>query len=105
MQNGLKFSLTAGELVAYLSGEIDHHVAKGVRDEIDTQLFASRPKVLILDFSGVRFMDSSGIALIMGRAEICGEMGCRVKITGLSRGLLKLAMLSGIQKIKNLTIE
>ena len=105
MQNGLKFSVGSGELVAHLSGEIDHHVAKGVREEIDARLFAARPGVLILDFSAVRFMDSSGIALIMGRAEISGEMGCRVKITGLSRGLLKLVMLSGIPKIKNLTIE
>ena len=105
MQNGLKFLVAEGELVACLSGEIDHHVAREVREGIDARLFAARPGVLTLDFSGVHFMDSSGIALILGRAEICGEIGCRVKITGLSRGLLKLVMLSGIPKIKNLTIE
>ena len=105
MQNKLNFLTCGEELVISLSGEIDHHVAKGMREEIDTQLFTSRPGVLTLDFSGVRFMDSSGIALIIGRADISKELGCRVKITGLSPTILKLLRLSGVQKIENLTIE
>ena len=48
---------SAGEvLVAYLSGEIDHHTAQMLR-----------PRVLVLDFGGVSFMDSSGVGLILGR--------------------------------------
>ncbi|MBO7304276.1 MAG: anti-sigma factor antagonist [Clostridia bacterium] len=105
MQYKLNFSFDGESLTASLAGEIDHHAARGLRGEIDTRLFASRPRELVLDFSGVRFMDSSGIALIIGRADVSREMGCRVKITGLSRGLLKLMQLSGIQRIENLTIE
>lgn len=105
MQNKLNFSSRGDALVVSLAGEIDHHAARGLRGEIDTQLFASRPRELVLDFSGVRFMDSSGVALVIGRADVSRNVGCRVKITGLSRGLLKLMKLSGIQKIENLTIE
>ena len=54
-------------VTARLSGEIDHHIAPAIRGEIDAKCESRRPKRLILDFSGVGFMDSSGIGLIMGR--------------------------------------
>ena len=49
-------------------------------------------------------MDSSGIGFILGRAELCGEIGCRIKLKGLSDTLMKLVRISGIEKIKNLSI-
>ena len=56
-------------LVAYLSGEIDHHSAQMLRQQIDAEISARMPARLILDFGGVTFMDSSGIGLILGRAR------------------------------------
>ena len=88
-----------------LPKEIDHHVAKPIREEIDGRVFMSSPKVVILDFSEVSFMDSSGIGLILGRAALCGEIGGRLNVRGLSRTLMKLVRLSGIEKIKNLSIS
>ena len=52
-------------LVAAITCEIDHYSAKRIRERVDPALFRYRPKVLVLDFSEVRFMDSSGIALIL----------------------------------------
>ena len=54
-------------LIAILSGEIDHHCAQPMRAEIDAKIDDLQPSVLVLDFAGVTFMDSSGIGLIMGR--------------------------------------
>ncbi len=105
MQNAVKFLEDGRILTASLSGEIDHHTAKLQREQIDAMLFKRRPEILILDFSGVKFMDSSGIGLIIGRAEICDGIGCRVEITGLSEMLGKLVRLSGIEKIKGLTVR
>ena len=104
MQNAVKFSESGRILTARLSGEIDHHVAKGQREEIDNMLFRARPETLRLDFSEVRFMDSSGIGLIRGRADVCEGIGCRIEVTGLSGSLKKLVRLSGIEKIKCLTV-
>lgn len=56
-------------LLAFLSGEIDHHTAQRMRLEIDTQVQSMMPQVLTMDFTGVGFMDSSGIGLILGRAR------------------------------------
>ena len=52
-------------LIAILSGEIDHHCAQPMRAEIDAKIDDLQPSVLVLDFAGVTFMDSSGIAVVL----------------------------------------
>ena len=65
--------VTNEEITAYLSGEIDHHSAVELRRRIDESVLSGTPERLILDFSGVTFMDSSGIGLIMGRWRLMQE--------------------------------
>ena len=55
-------------LLLELSGEIDHHSARNAMREMELAVDAALPKKLVLDMTGVTFMDSSGIALIL-RAE------------------------------------
>ena len=105
MEKGVKFSEAGKILIASLSGEIDHHAAKGDREAIDEMLFYKRPSVLVLDFSGVKFMDSSGIGLIIGRAEVAAGLGAEIHISGLSAAQRKLIRLSGVEKVKNIRIE
>ncbi len=93
-----------GKLIAEIKCELDHHSAKRIRERIDPAVFRYRPKVLVLDFSAVRFMDSSGIGLIIGRTEIASALGAAVKLTGLSDTLMKLVRLSGIEKISGLAL-
>lgn len=104
MQEVVKISESGDTLYAHLTCEIDHHTARVIREKIDKKLFEMRPKTLVLDFSGVRFMDSSGVGLIIGRSTVCDSMNACVKLNGLSGLLLKLVRLSGVEKIKNLSI-
>ena len=53
------------ELLLEFSGEMDHHGARNALKEVEMAIDAALPKKLVLDFSGVTFMDSSGIALIL----------------------------------------
>ena len=92
-------------LVARLGGEIDHHTAAPLREAIDSELYLRHPKELVLDFTIVRFMDSSAIALIIGRAELARSVGCHVRVTGLSRSQEKIVRLSGIERIEGITVE
>ena len=92
-------------LVAAITREIDHYSAKRIRERVDPALFRYRPKVLVLDFSEVRFMDSSGIGLIIGRSEVASALGIEVRLKGLSDRLLKLIRLSGLEKISGLLVE
>lgn len=64
-----------GTLAAYLTGEIDHHAAQALRREIDAQIDARMPELLTMDFSGVTFMDSSGVGLILGRGRQMSGLG------------------------------
>ena len=98
------FSLDGGILRAEIFCEIDHHVAKRIRERIDERLFLDRPTLLILDFSAVRFMDSSGIALIFGRVENAKGVGATVRIEGLSPQLTKLLRLSGAERVLGLSV-
>lgn len=103
-RENITFVKRDGTLVACLSCEIDHHTARHLRQRIDSELFLNRPKHLVMDFSGVKFMDSSGIALILGRVETAAEVGCAVNLRGLTPTLYKLVRLSGLERVKNLSI-
>ena len=53
------------KLLLELSGEIDHHGARDALRELELAVDAALPARLVLDMTGVTFMDSSGIALIL----------------------------------------
>ncbi len=57
----------AGErtLLLSFSGEMDHHGVRDALRRVELAMDAALPKTLTIDFSGVTFMDSSGIALIL----------------------------------------
>ena len=48
-----------------LAGELDHHGAKGLLQSLEREIERTLPMVLVLDLSGVTFMDSSGIAVVL----------------------------------------
>ena len=90
---------TADTLTARLDGEIDHHTAKGLREKIDFEIENSSPKTLILDFSDVTFMDSSGIGLIMGRYKLMKASGGEVIIKNPSPNTLRVLKLAGMDRL------
>lgn len=86
-------------LVARLSGEIDHHTARDIRMEIDDAISRAVPQRLVMDFTGVTFMDSSGIGLVMGRYNQISVYGGRVIIAGLGSQQKKVMRLAGLDRL------
>ncbi len=105
MKDDVMFSQNSRALVAAIKCEIDHHTARRIREKIDERLFSDRPETLVLDFSAVGFMDSSGLGLILGRCERAESIGAQVCLSGLSDALYKLVRLCGIERIKNLYVR
>ena len=99
-----KMTLERGTLTVHLDCEIDHHTAQFIREEVDGRLENGKISRLILDFSRVGFMDSSGIGLIIGRASKAESIGATVEVRGLLPGLRKIVRLSGISKLQNLIL-
>lgn len=86
-------------LLASLSGEIDHHTAKAVREAIDDAIGRFAPKKLVLDFRDVSFMDSSGIGLVMGRYKLMRENDGSLSVANLTGQQKKVMKLAGLDKL------
>lgn len=83
----------------YLAGELDHHRAAPLRERVDNVIQERRPQTLVLDFSGVGFMDSSGIGFVMGRYRLMQSIGGRLLIRGASPRMEKVMRLAGLERL------
>ncbi len=90
------------KVIALLSGEIDHHNAKSLRQDIDFSLRENQPEELIMDFSEVGFMDSSGIGLVMGRYKLMQEIGGNLVVRNPPPHIKKVMRLSGIDLLASI---
>lgn len=84
-------------LTAYIDGEIDHDSAAKLRAKIDGAAQSLKPKLLCLDFSGVSFMDSSGVGLVMGRYRQMKLLGGALQVTNVSDSMYRIFAMSGLE--------
>ena len=99
----IKILTTGGVTLAELSGDLDHHTARLMRTDIDRELAEKRPRRLVIDFSSVTFMDSSGIGLIMGRYRIMNEQGGEVIVARPPAYIKKVLRLAGVDRLAPIT--
>lgn len=90
-------------LVVKIHGELDHHVADSVRENVDRELGRTGAINVAFDFGSVTFMDSSGIGVIMGRYKVAKALGGKVIIYGASDSIRRIITMSGIDDIVVLT--
>lgn len=95
----VEINVTGEVVTAYLRGEIDHHTAREMRETIDGAIELNMPTLLVLDFGGVSFMDSSGIGLVMGRYRNLIKSGAELHITGAAPNIYKVMKLAGLEKL------
>lgn len=86
-------------LTANLFGEVDHHGAKTIMEELDRQIDFALPKQLTLDLSGVTFMDSSGIAVLLRAWRRVGELAGSMRVTGVPDQPAKVLRAAGIDRL------
>ena len=91
--------LQDGRLTVSLTGEIDHHCAKQYIGAVTAKLEAYTPKVCVLDFQDVTFMDSSGIAVVINALRQMRAIGGQLMLAGLREQPLKVFRTSGIDKL------
>ena len=88
-----------GRLTVVLQGEIDHHCAKEYIQNIIAKIEAYTPKVCILDFQEVTFMDSSGIAIVINALRNMTRIDGKLILSGLNNQPMKVFRTSGIDKL------
>ena len=97
--NSLKFDFNNGVLRVAIVGEINHHNAVFVRQEIDEKIQELNSKNLVLDLADAPFIDSSGLGLIMGRYQRMQELGGILTVANPSAEHKKLFKLAGLNKL------
>lgn len=88
-----------GRLTIYLYGELDHHAARGTMKAISDLMDMELPRETVLDFGGLTFMDSSGIALLLKVSRIAKAQMGRVWVEHPSRQVMRVLTASGIERI------
>ena len=69
-------------LLLEISGELDHHGARNALREVEQAIDAALPKKLVMDLSGVTFMDSSGLAVVLHLYRTCARSGREFAVRG-----------------------
>mgnify|MGYP004516209169 FL=1 len=92
-------AFAAGRLTIYLAGELDHHEARSAIRSIEELLDEYLPRDCVLDMSGLSFMDSSGIALIIRMSRRMKTLGGRAWIENPAKQPLRVIDASGIDRL------
>ncbi|MBQ9801696.1 MAG: STAS domain-containing protein [Clostridia bacterium] len=85
-------------LVVRLFGEIDHHGAVTLREDLDRLILKERPRRLVLDLSLIEFMDSAGLGLLMGRYRLMQDIGGVMVLSRPNQRIMKILRLSGMER-------
>lgn len=91
--------LENAQLTIALTGEIDHHKAKAYIQAVASKIEAYNPKICILDFKEVTFVDSSGIAVVINALRNMTRIGGKLILAELGPQPMKVFRTSGIDKL------
>ena len=78
---------------------MDHHVVEKIRKRTDYEIQRLITKEVIFDFTKVKFMDSAGIGLVLGRYKQVASLGGEMKIVNPNERIKKILEMSGVMKV------
>ena len=91
--------LKRGVLIVRVEGELDMHVADKFRQIVDNALETSGVKHILFNLEAVKFIDSSGLGVILGRYKKINTAGGKVLIAHIQPQVIQIFELSGLLKI------
>jgi stage II sporulation protein AA (anti-sigma F factor antagonist) len=95
----VKWELRGSRLFLYLSGELDHHAAHRTIAEVSAALDEHMPLHCVLDLSGLTFMDSSGIAVVLGTYRRLKSYGGELAVAHVPGFAAKVLTMAGVDRI------
>ena len=94
----MKYKYEEGNLNISLEEELDMKSCKMLRSLIDGYIMRYQPNEFVIDLSNVKFMDSSGIGLLMGRYNLIKLMNSNMTIVNPSNSIKKILEISNINR-------
>lgn len=98
----MKYKAENRQLTIQLSGELDHHAAKGLMDTIDRCMEQNLPAKTILDMGELTFMDSSGIAVVLRAKRRMEALGGNLYVVNIPRQAARVLETAGLGRYVNL---
>lgn len=89
----------AGDVVIFMDGELDESVAREIRDEMDYIIDHNQFNNIVVDFSKLHFMDSTGIGVLLGRFKKLRAQGKDLLIRNPNKQIDKILAASGMYKV------
>ena len=100
-------------LMAQVAGELDHHGARSVMEELDRridqarprelkldrQIDAALPRSLVLDLGGLAFTDSSGIAVLLRTYRRMAQSQGSMRVVNTPAQAGKVFKAAGLERI------
>jgi anti-sigma B factor antagonist len=84
-----------GETSVVLTGELDMASSPDLADVLET-LVASGPAELVIDLSGLSFIDSSGLAVLVATQNALAEKGRHLSVHSARRHALRVFEIAGL---------
>ena len=82
-----------------LPEELDHNNATDIRDTADKYIYSCEVKNVEFDFSKTKFMDSSGIGMVLGRYRLIKPIGGKIAMKGVKGKVERIIRISGLYKL------
>jgi stage II sporulation protein AA (anti-sigma F factor antagonist) len=97
----MKFNYNETSRILNISfeGEIDHHSCGEIAVFADDVIKKYLPQKVIFDFENVKFMDSAGIGMILGRYKQLIRFGGKAEIININSDIKRIFNMVGIFKI------
>ena len=95
----IQTAYASGRLTIYLAGELDHHAARETMRSIAELLDEYLPRECALDLAELRFMDSSGVALIIRVSRRMRELGGRLWIENPAGQARRVLDAAGVERL------
>jgi len=99
MNKEMKLGIANDALVVKFSGDVDNLVSESYKNKLETLINENKYKKVIMDFSSVTFIDSSGLGLILGRYNQLKKYNGTLYMSGVSKQTEKIFNIAGIWTI------
>lgn len=94
-----EFQVIENCLMVKLPEEVDHHRAAYICESADRLIVREDVNHVVFDFEDTRFMDSSGIGIIMGRYKKISCFGGKVYAIHADKQIQRILRMSGLNNI------
>ena len=86
-------------MTAAVTGQLDHHGARTVMEELNRRIDEALPKELTLDLKGLTFTDSSGIAVLLRAYRRMGAVRGTMRVINTPAQADKVFRAAGLERI------